>query len=73
MTDAPLRDNDCRNFSVPAEKRFGALARVAGVFGGCGCNIASPTVHLTHDALARDFGIIDMARSGWGAIARCRI
>lgn len=67
MTGAPLRDNDRRTVSMLAEKRFGVSARVAGSFSGCGCNIASPTVHPTHDALVRDFG---MACSGRVAIAR---
>ena len=49
MTTAPLQDNDCRTFSVLVENRFGVLARVAGLFSGRGYNIASLTVHQTHD------------------------
>lgn len=49
MTDAALQENDCRTFSVLVENRFGVLARVAGLFSGRGYNIASLTVHQTHD------------------------
>ena len=49
MTAASLQENDCRTFSVLVENRFGVLARVAGLFSGRGYNIASLTVHQTHD------------------------
>lgn len=49
MKDAALQENDCRTFSVLVENRFGVLARVAGLFSGRGYNIASLTVHQTHD------------------------
>jgi len=49
MTNTPLQENDCRTFSVLVENRFGVLARVAGLFSGRGYNIASLTVHQTHD------------------------
>ena len=35
--------------SVLVENKFGALARIAGLFSGRGYNIASLTVHQTHD------------------------
>ena len=49
MTDKVLQKTDCRTFSVLVENRFGVLARVAGLFSGRGYNIASLTVHQTHD------------------------
>lgn len=59
MTNAPLQDNDCRTFSVLVENRFGVLAGKADRID----DFIAPV---------RDFGIIDMARSGRVAIARCR-
>lgn len=49
MTNTAHQENDCRTFSVLVENRFGVLARVAGLFSGRGYNIASLTVHQTHD------------------------
>ena len=49
MDNATNRENDSRTFSVLVENRFGVLARVAGLFSGRGYNIASLTVHQTHD------------------------
>ena len=48
MKVSTLQNQDRRTFSALAGKRFGVLARVAGLFGGRGCNIAPLTVHQTH-------------------------